>query len=40
MVNAIRQGDMIESVRVSGGDELLGENAEQVRRWNEVLDAA
>jgi peptidyl-prolyl cis-trans isomerase B (cyclophilin B) len=40
VVNAIRQGDMIESVRVSGGDELLGENAEQVRRWNEVLDAA
>ena len=28
----------IESVTVSGGDDLLEANADQVRRWNQILD--
>ncbi len=38
VVNAIRQGDTIESVSVTGGSDLLEEHADQVRRWNQVLD--
>ena len=38
VVNAIGNGDTIESVRVHGGEELLAEHADQVARWNQVLD--
>lgn len=39
VVDAIRQGDVIESVRVEGADALLESNAEQVARWNRALDS-
>ncbi len=39
VVNAIRQGDSIDSVQVSGGEELLQAHEDQVDRWNEVLDS-
>ena len=38
VVNAIRDGDRIESVRVQGGENLLEEHADQVTRWNRILD--
>ncbi len=38
VVNAIAVGDQIESVTVAGGDELLQQHDEQVRRWNQILD--
>jgi peptidyl-prolyl cis-trans isomerase B (cyclophilin B) len=40
VVDSIRQGDRIESVRVSGGEALLEEHSERVERWNKVLDSA
>ena len=39
VVNAIRQGDEIESVRISGGEALLQDQAGRVEAWNAVLDA-
>jgi peptidyl-prolyl cis-trans isomerase B (cyclophilin B) len=38
VVDSIQAGDTIEAVRVTGGDELLAQHADQVRRWNEILD--
>ena len=39
VVNAIKGGDAIESVRVSGGDDLLASQAERVAQWNVALDS-
>ncbi|MBT8061262.1 MAG: peptidylprolyl isomerase [Xanthomonadales bacterium] len=39
VVNAIKGGDAIEAVRVSGGDELLESQAERVAQWNLALDS-
>jgi peptidyl-prolyl cis-trans isomerase B (cyclophilin B) len=38
VVNAVAAGDGIESVRVNGGDDLLAAYADDVRRWNQILD--
>ena len=38
VVNAINTGDTIERVVIEGGDELLAAHADQVRRWNQILD--
>jgi peptidyl-prolyl cis-trans isomerase B (cyclophilin B) len=38
VVDAVAVGDKIESVQVSGGEDLLEQMAEQVRRWNQILD--
>ena len=38
VVNAVVGGDAIEKVTVAGGDDLLEAHADQVRRWNQVLD--
>jgi peptidyl-prolyl cis-trans isomerase B (cyclophilin B) len=38
VVDAIAQGDSIESVTVSGGDDLLEAQSERVSAWNQVLD--
>ena len=38
VVDSIVQGDRIESVRISGGDDLLETQADTVARWNSVLD--
>ena len=38
VVNAVAGGDAIETVTVSGGDDLLEAHADQVRRWNQILD--
>ena len=38
VVDAIQAGDTIEALQVTGGDELLAQHADQVRRWNEILD--
>jgi peptidyl-prolyl cis-trans isomerase B (cyclophilin B) len=38
VVNAIRKGDTIESLRIEGGEELLAEHAERVTEWNELID--
>ena len=38
VVNAVSGGDAIEKVTVTGGDDLLEAHADQVRRWNQVLD--
>ena len=37
VVNAIRVGDSIESVEISGADELLARQAERIKAWNQVL---
>ena len=39
VVDAIRQGDSIESVTISGGEDLLENNSEKVQRWNSILDS-
>jgi peptidyl-prolyl cis-trans isomerase B (cyclophilin B) len=38
VVNAIAVGDEIVSVEVAGGEDLLEAHADQVRRWNQILD--
>ena len=38
VVDSIEAGDTIEKVIVEGADQLLAEHAEQVRRWNQILD--
>jgi peptidyl-prolyl cis-trans isomerase B (cyclophilin B) len=38
VVDAIGQDDSIESVTIDGGEGLLEAHAEQIARWNEVLD--
>jgi peptidyl-prolyl cis-trans isomerase B (cyclophilin B) len=40
VVDSIRQGDRIDSVDVSGGEALLADNSDRLRRWNEALDSA
>ena len=39
VVNAIGQGDSIESVRVTDADELLAEQADRVDAWNQALES-
>jgi peptidyl-prolyl cis-trans isomerase B (cyclophilin B) len=38
VVDSIEVGDTIETVTVTGGEELLAQHADQVRRWNQILD--
>jgi len=38
VVDSIEAGDTIERVTVTGAGELLEQQAEQVRRWNQILD--
>jgi peptidyl-prolyl cis-trans isomerase B (cyclophilin B) len=38
VVNAIVAGDAIEKVTIEGGDDLIQAHAEQIRRWNQILD--
>ena len=40
VVDAIRQGDAIESITVEGVDEVLAGQAERIAVWNRSLDAA
>jgi len=39
VVNAIRQGDRIDSVHVTGADGLLSDQGERIEEWNRSLDA-
>ncbi|MFT5139379.1 MAG: peptidyl-prolyl cis-trans isomerase B (cyclophilin B) [Rhodothermales bacterium] len=39
VVDAIRMGDSLDSVRISGGDSLLESHSERLAQWNKVLDA-
>ena len=40
VVDAVRQGDLIKSVRIEGdADAALAARADRVAQWNEVLDA-
>jgi len=39
VIDAIEQGDGIESVAVSGADELLEQQSERVVQWNTALDS-
>jgi peptidyl-prolyl cis-trans isomerase B (cyclophilin B) len=38
VVNAIRKGDSIESLRISGGAELLEAHAGRIAEWNSILE--
>lgn len=38
VVNAIKAGDTIETVRISGGQNLLDSQADRVTQWNLALD--
>jgi peptidyl-prolyl cis-trans isomerase B (cyclophilin B) len=38
VVNAIGVGDTIESIEISGGEQLLQSQADRISAWNEVLD--
>ena len=38
VVNSIGVGDTIESIKISGGEQLLQSQAERISSWNEVLD--
>ena len=38
VVNSIAGGDAIESITITGGDELLAQQAERVTEWNTKLD--
>jgi peptidyl-prolyl cis-trans isomerase B (cyclophilin B) len=38
VVNTIAVGDTIESIDISGGDELLESQGERIRHWNLALD--
>ena len=40
VVDAIRQGDAIESITVEGVEEVLADQAERIAVWNRSLDAA
>lgn len=40
VVNSIRQGDVIESLTIEGGDECLEQNADRVTEWNKTLETA
>ena len=37
VVNAIEVGDTIESIEISGGEELLQSQADRIAAWNESL---
>ncbi len=39
VVDAIRAGDSIESVKISGGEGLLENQSDRVEQWNTVLDS-
>lgn len=39
VVNAIAQGDSIESIQVSGGEALLQQMADRVADWDQTLDS-
>ena len=39
VVNAIRVGDSIDSVKITGGESLLDSQSERVVHWNTVLDS-
>jgi len=39
VVDAIRQGDSIDSIRVTGADDLLASLADRVAQWNRSLGA-
>ena len=38
VVNAVKGGDEIISVTITGGDDLLDQHSERVSEWNAVLD--
>lgn len=40
VVDAIQQGDSIDSIRVTGADDLLAGLADRVAQWNRSLDTA
>ena len=39
VVNAIDVGDTIESLKITGAEDVLKSQAEQIAAWNEVLDS-
>lgn len=39
VVNAIKVGDSIDSVKISGGDSLLESHSDRVVQWNTALDS-
>ncbi len=39
IVDAIRVGDSLDSVKISGGEDLLDSQSEQVTNWNTILDS-
>ena len=39
VVNAIKVGDKINSVKISGGESLLDNQSERVVHWNTILDS-
>ena len=39
VVNAIVDGDDIISITLSGGDDLLDQQANQIAEWNQQMDA-
>ncbi len=39
VVDAIREGDSIESVTINGGEDLLENYAEKAQGWNSILDS-
>ena len=39
VVDAIRVGDSIESLKITGGDSLLDNQSERVVHWNTILDS-
>jgi len=39
VVDAIQVGDSIESLRISGGEDLLSSQSERIESWNATLDS-
>ena len=39
VVDAIRMGDSLDSLKITGGENLLESHSEKLAQWNKVLDA-
>ena len=39
VVDAIRMGDSLDSLKITGGENLLESHSERLAQWNKVLDA-
>ena len=39
VVDAIQMGDTLESITISGGEELLARQSERLVQWNSILDS-